>query len=123
MDTWALIIVGMISLVHSIVALIATIAISRDSTLDSIQVIGKLLMCWLLIFVGPLIILKLISEYSPEILPKVARSGPLAYFLFARLNPDFHEHRPESVNGDLSLFGHISDAWEGGEGSCGGGGD
>ena len=124
MSASALTVIGFILLIHSFIAIAASIAILRDSSLDFIQVIGKLLICWLLIFVGPLIILKLISEYSPETLPKVAKSGPLAYLLFAPLNPDFHNDKPPSIDGDQPLFSHRSDTWSDDiEGTCGVDGD
>lgn len=124
MDTGPLAVIGIIVFIHSFLALTASVAVFRDNSLDYVQLIGKLLVCWLFIFIGPLTILKLISEYSPEILPKIATTGPLAYLLFAKLNPSFHCDNPKGVVDDQPLFERMEDAWgDDVDGSCGSAGD
>ena len=121
---WLLGFLGFFLLGHCLIAFIASVAIVRDASLDGFQRFGKFLMSWFLLYFGPLMILKLMKEYSPESVPSVAKSGLIAWILYGRLNPDFHNYEPVDNATGAPLVGDRPDTWgDNIEGSCGSDGD
>jgi len=116
-------ILGTLLLAHIFVAATATITVLRDKSLEPFQVVGKILISWFGVYIGPLFVLYIMNEHSPELVPDYAQTGILHWTLFLPIRPP--------SQGD-ALFGgesegyqstDVSDIGIGGEGSCGAGGD
>ena len=116
-------ILGTLLLAHTIVAATATIVVLRDRTLSRSQVISKVLISWLVLYVGPLFILYVMNEHSPELVPRYAQRGVLHILLFAPVKPPRHGENPLGNEGGYYKNSDASDLGIGGEGSCGAGSD
>jgi len=104
-------------------AVTATLVVLRDKSLERFQIIPKILVSWLVPYAGPLFILYVMNDHSPELIPKFAQRGPLHALLFAPIKPPPHGDNPMSNDGGYYQNGDASDLGIGGEGSCGAGGD
>lgn len=81
-----------LALAHLVAAVTATIVVLRDETLSRFQVAGQLAISWLGIYAGPLLILYLINDHSPELVPTYAQEGLLHWALFAPIKPAPHPY-------------------------------
>ena len=102
-----------------IVATTATVVVLRDKKLERFQVVSKILVAWIGIYVGPLFILYVMNEQSPELVPRFAQAGPLHVLLFAPIKPPPHGQYPMGNDGAPYQYSDPSDPGIGGEGSCG----
>ncbi len=110
-------------LAHAIVAITAAVVVLRDKTLQRFQVVAKILASWLVIYAGPLFVLYVMNDHSPELVPKFAQSGPLHFLLFAPIKPASYRENPIGNDGGYYQNSDASDLGIGGEGSCGAGSD
>lgn len=116
-------ILGALLLVHVAVAATATVVVLRDRTLERFQIISKILVAWIIIYAGPLFILYVMNDHSPELVPRFAHSGFLHFLLFAPIKPPPHRDNPTGNEGGYYQNSDASDMGMGGEGTCGAGGD
>ena len=116
-------ILGGLLLAHVIVATTATVVVLRDKSLGRLQTISKIVASWVVLYAGPLFILYVVNEHSPELVPKFAQSGLLHFFLFAPIRPQQHGDNPMGNEGGYYQNSDASDLGIGGEGTCGAGGD
>jgi len=116
-------ILGALLLAHVVVATTATIVVLRDKSLERFQTISKIVASWLLIYAGPLFILYVMNEHSPELVPRFAQSGLLHVLFFAPVKPPPHGDNPLGNEGGYYQNSDASDLGIGGEGSCGAGCD
>jgi hypothetical protein len=114
---------GALLLAHVTAATTATIVVLRDKRLERFQLFSKILASWILLYVGPLFILYVMNEHSPELVPKFAQKGPLHFLFFAPIKPQPHHDNPVGHDGGYYQYSDASDLGVGGEGSCGAGGD
>jgi len=116
-------ILGALLLAHVIVATTATVVVLRDKSLERFQTISKMLVSWVIIYAGPLFVLYVMNEHSPELIPKFAQRGLFHLLLFGPVKPLPRGNKPMGNEGGYYENGDASDHGIGGEGSCGGGGD
>jgi hypothetical protein len=113
MTYWVFVILTFLILAHLVAAVTATIVVLRDRSLSEFQRFWQLTISWFGIYVGPLFILYLINEHSPELVPGYAQEGFVHWALFAPIKPAPHRYL-SSLPGD--------DTWTyGGEHGFGGG--
>lgn len=108
---------------HVFVAATATLVVLRDRTLEPIQTIFKIVVSWVFVYAGPLFILYVMNEHSPELLPGYARSGLLHAIFFGPIKPPPHGYHPVSNDAGQYRNSDASDIGIDGEGACGSGGD
>ena len=108
---------------HIFIAATASVVILRDRSLGRSQVVGKLCISWLFVYVGPLFVLYLMNDHSAELMPKFVHRGLFHIVLFAPIKPPRHGDRPIGNEGGYYQNADASDLGVGGEGSCGAGGD
>lgn len=87
-------ILSMIAFAHFFAATIASVVVIRDKSLDRIQVISKLMASWIVIYVGPLFVLYLMNDHSPELVPRFVQKGFLHTLFFAPIKPPPHNDNP-----------------------------
>jgi len=116
-------ILGALLLVHVVVAATATVVVLRDRTLERFQIISKILVAWIIIYAGPLFVLYVMNDHSPELVPRFAQSGFLHFVLFAPIKPPQHRDNPIGSEGGYYQNSDASDMGVGGEGTCGADGD
>jgi hypothetical protein len=63
-------------------AMLATWALLRDTTIDTTGKIARIVLAWLLPIGGPVILLRSVSELSPESMPPRALIAPFSWLLF-----------------------------------------
>jgi hypothetical protein len=108
---------------HTLMALAASVTVLRDGSLDTVQATGKLVISWFLLFGGPLFILHVMSEHSPELLPDWTKRAPVRWMLFnAAGAPKKNGDRIGNDDGRLRQS-DASDIASGTEGTCGGADD
>jgi len=108
---------------HIFVAATATLVVLRDRTLEPTQIVFKILVSWVFIYAGPLFVLYVMNEHSPELLPRYVRRGLLHAIFFGPIKPPPHADNPASNDAGHYQNSDASDTGIGGEGTCGAGGD
>ena len=107
-------------LAHLIMAITASVVIIRDNSLGLSQIVFKLIVAWVGLFIGPQFILYVMNEHSPELIPNYAQTGLIHSLLFLPIKPPPHNDRPEGNDGGSFQNTDASDIGFGGEGTCGG---
>jgi len=110
-------------LAHVFVATTASVVVFRDRSLERFQVVFKLLVSWIIVYVGPLFILYVMNDHSPKLVPRFVQVGLLHSVFFGPIRPPPHGDNPIGSDGGYYKHSDASSPGLGGEGSCGAGGD
>lgn len=107
---------------HIVVAITATVVVLRDKSLEKSRMVGQLAVSWLVLYAGPLFILYVTNEHSPDLLPQFVTTGILHYLLFAPIKPP-HSENPLANDGGYYQNADASDIGFDTGGTCGVGGE
>ena len=94
MTFWVFVMLFFLVFWHIVAAFTATVVILRDKSLSEFQSNWQVAISWFGIYVGPLFILYIINERTPELVPRYAQEGLLHWAFFAPIKPSPHRSLP-----------------------------
>jgi hypothetical protein len=111
MEIWTLVLITLLFSVHGLIAITASIAFFRDTTLPVANKAGGLFLTWVVPFFPGLLFLKAISDYGPQFVPEFARSGVLYKIVFSSVVPPnkLNLDAPDSSDGRYSQGSDFGD--------------
>ena len=122
MDMAFYIIVGCLTLVALWLAILATIAVRYDTTLNSFQRKAQTIFIWLIPFLGAAFVLHLVWQHYPDAIPKNWIPWPFRKMIYGKNAPpnkNRNDYDCTDTTGSVNRR-NDSNSWGGGDG---GGGD